>query len=212
MPKQRCVESRARPTTGVDRAVEEVDEPLRILAVRVTAHGGLVYGDLPAAGVGQRDQLRLDDRQERFGRLPPLALEPAREGVRPRHGQLQRRARRRDPAQPLVLCDCAEAVRCRELADEAVTRALVVRGRAEQPRRRALLDSFEEAVEAEVEVEPRLLAVRDGVEPGGDLVVNGRDHGVFLQLGHVVGPEILEVLGRVFEPARKGIAPDHGRS
>ena len=191
------------PDDGLTVRLKSVDEPLGILAVRVAAHRRLVDRDLLAAGICQRHQLRLDDRQERFGRLPAVALEPAGEGVRPRHGDLQRRPRRRDPAQPLVLRDGAEAVRSRELADDPVTRALVVRGRPEQPRRRALLDPFEAAVEAEVEVEPRLLAVRDGVEPGGDLVVHGRDHGVLLELGHVVGSEIVEVVGCVLEPARE---------
>ena len=93
-----------------------------------------------------------------------------------------------------------------------MTRALVVRGRAEQPRRRPLLDPIDEAVEAEVEVEPRLLPVRDGVEPGGDLVVHGGDHGVLLELGQVVGGEIVEVVGGIFQPARERVAPDHRRS
>ena len=50
------------------------------------------------------------------------------------------------------------------------------------------------------------------VQPGRDLVVHRGDDGVLLQLGDVVGPELVEVRGRVFEPAGKGIAPDHGRS
>ena len=71
-------------------------------------------------------------------------------------------------------------------------RTLVVRRRAEQPRRRALLDPLEEAVEAEVEVEPGLLAVRDHVEPGRDLVVDRGDNGVLLQLGDVRRPELVQ--------------------
>ena len=51
------------------------------------------------------------------------------------------------------------------------------------------------AVEREVEVEPRLLAVGDDVEPGRELVVHGRDHRVLLQLGEVVRPELVEVRG-----------------
>ena len=68
--------------------------------------------------------------------------------------------------------------------------ALVVRRRAEAAGRRGLsVDALEEAVEREVEVEARLLAVGDHVEPGGHLVVHGRDHRVVLHLGQVVGPE-----------------------
>ena len=208
-------EVRREPRPADDRghrAVEELDEPFRILAVGVAAHRRLVDRDLLAAGFGERDELLLDDRHECFGRLPAVALEPARERVRPRHSDLQRRAGRRDPAQALVFGDRAEAVRCRELPDDAVTRALVVRGRAEQPRRRPLLDPIDEAVEAEVEVEPRLLPVRDSVEPGGDLVVHRGDHGVLLELGQVVGGEIVEVVGGIFQPARERVAPDHRRS
>jgi hypothetical protein len=197
---------------GHHRAVEERDEPLRILSVGVAAHRGLVDRDLLATGVGQRHELCLDDRQQRFGRLPPVSLEPARERVRPRDRHLQRRSRRRDTAQPLEFRDGAEAVGRGEPVDDAMTRALVVRRRPEQPRRGALLDSVEEPVEAEVEVEPGLLSVGDRVEPCGNLVVNGSDHGVLLQLRHVVGTEVVEVRSRVFEPAREGIAPDHGRS
>jgi hypothetical protein len=49
-----------------------------------------------------------------------------------------------------------------------VPAALVVRGRAPPPGRRAFeVDAFEVAVEGEVEVEPRLLAIGHHVEPGG---------------------------------------------
>ena len=122
------------------------------------------------------------------------------------------RSGRRDAAQPLELVDGAEAARRGELAGDAVPAALVVRRRPEAPRGRVLeLDPFEVAVEREVEVEPRLLAVGDHVEPGGDLVVHGRDHGVLLQLGDVVRAELVEVRRRVLEPARERIAADDGR-
>ena len=58
------------------------------------------------------------------------------------------------------------------------------------------LDAVEEAVEGEVEVEPGLLAVGDHVEAGGDLVVDGGDDGVVLQLAAVVGAELVEVGAR----------------
>ena len=75
-------------------------------------------------------------------------------------------------------------------------------GGPKRRRGRALeLDPVEVAVEREVEVEPRLLAVGDHVEPGRDLVVDGGDDGVVLQLGDVVGAERVEVRRRVLEPA-----------
>ena len=195
-----------------DRAVEEVDEPLRIFSVRVAAHRGFVDRDLRAARIRKRRQLGLDDREQSLGSLPALAVKAPGERVRPRHRHLQRRPWRSDAPQALELLDRAEAARRGEIADDPVLRALVVRGRSEPARRLALLDPVDEAVEAEVEVEPGLLAVGDRVEPGGDLVVHGRDDGVLLQLGDVVGPEFAEVRGGMLEPAGQRVAADHGRA
>jgi len=57
-----------------------------------------------------------------------------------------------------------------------------------------------------------LLAVCDHVQSGGDLIMNRRDHGVFLQLGAVGLAELVEVLAGEFEPAGKWIATNDGCS
>ena len=89
--------------------------------------------------------------------------------------------------------------------------ALIVGGRPETARRRALqLDALEESVERQVEIEPRLLAVGDDVEPGGELIVERAHHRVVLRFGDVGGAEAVEVRGRELQPAGKRIAADDG--
>ena len=90
--------------------------------------------------------------------------------------------------------------------------ALVVCRRAETPGRCLLdLDAVEVAVEREVEVEARLLAVGDHVEARGDLVVHGADNCVLGQLVEIVAAELVEMGGCELEPPRQRVAPDHRR-
>ena len=130
----------------------------------------------------------------------------------PGNGHLQSGAGRSDPAQALELLDRPQPVRGRELADDPVTRSLVVCGRAMEARCGPRLDPFQTAVEAEVEVKARLLSVRDHVEPGSDLVVNRDDDRVLLQLGDIVRAELVQSSRGVLEPTREGVAPDHRRA
>ena len=210
-----------QPAAADDRrngAVEDVDEALRILAIGVAAHRRLVDGELLAAGFGEGDELGLDDRQQRLGHRPAVGVvgvghEPPTHRVRPWHARLQRRPGRRQSAQALELVDDAEPSRRGQLIRDLVTAALVVGRRSEAPWWRALqLDAGEEAVEGEVEVEARLLAVGDHVEAGGDLVVDRGGDGVVLQLGAVSRPELAEVLDGVQQPAGQRIAADHRRA
>ena len=116
-------------------------------------------------------------------------------------------------AQALELVDDTQPRGRRQLAGDLVAAALVVGRRTEAPRRRALqLDAGEEAVERQVEVEARLLAVGDHVEPGSDLVVDRRDDGIVLQLGAVGRSELVEVVDGVQQPAGQRIAADHRRA
>ena len=93
-----------------------------------------------------------------------------------------------------------------------VAPALVVRRGAEATRRCPLqLDAVEVAVERQVEVEPRLLAVGDHVEAGADLVVDGGDDGVVLQLGAIGRAEAVEVLDGEQQPAGQRVAADDRR-
>src|SRR5262249_27790278 len=63
----------------------------------------------------------------------------------------------------------------------------------------------------QVEVQPRLLAVRDHVQPRRDLVVDRRDHRVFLKLSPVRVAELVQVCARKLQPAWKRVAADDGR-
>ena len=77
---------RGKPAAADDRldgAIEDVDEPPRVLAMGVAAHRGLIDGELGAAGLDQPDQLLLHDRQQRFGhrvavRIKLVRNQPAR--------------------------------------------------------------------------------------------------------------------------------------
>ena len=142
--------------------------------------------------------------------LQPELPQPVLGGI----GELTRLGERRpgrcQPAQPLELTDDAEPVGGSELAGDLMAAALVVGGWTESPRRGALqLDAGEEAVEREVEVEAGLLTVGDHVEAGGDLIVDGGDGGVVLQLGAIGRAELVEVLDGEEQPAGQRIAADH---
>jgi hypothetical protein len=72
--------------------------------------------------------------------------------------------------------------------------------------------SLQKAVEREIEIEPGLLAIRDDIEPGLELVVQGGDHGIvdhFLAVGFA---ELVEVSAGEFEPSRERITADHRRA
>ncbi len=89
--------------------------------------------------------------------------------------------------------------------------ALIVSRRPEPPCGRAFhLETVEMAVERQIEIEPRLLAVSHDVQACGHLVVHGGHHGVVLQLGAIVGTELVQMLGRELEPAGKRITADDG--
>ena len=87
----------------------------------------------------------------------------------------------------------------------AMLAALVVRGRAEPPRRRGFeFDALEVSVERKIEIEPRLLAVGDHVQPGRDLIVHGRDHRVVLDFARRRRwPNSFEVLRRRIRASRE---------
>ena len=164
-----------------NRAVEDVDEAGRILAMGVAAHRRLVDGHLGAAGVDQRHELALHDRQQRLGDSPPVGQVAARdqapaERVGARDAGLEHGPGRCETPQAGVLVDDAEAVRRLDRSGDPVAAALVMGRWSEPARRRALqLDAGEEPVEGQVEVETGLLTVGDHVEAGGDLVVDGGD-------------------------------------
>ena len=161
---------------------------------------------------------RAHDREERLGDRPAVRVvaaghDPAGERVRPGDARLQLRAGRGQLLQAAPLVERAQPVRRLELADDLVPAALVVRGRPPAAARLVLqLDALEERVEGQVEVEARLLAVGDHVEAGAHLVADRRRDGVARRLLEVVGPEVVDVLGRELEPARERVAADDRRA
>ncbi len=201
---------------GGDGAIEDIDEADWILTEGVAAHGGLVHRDLRAAGVEQAGELGLHDGEERLGDGPailvgPAGLEAAAEGVGAGHAGLEGEAGRGETAEALELFDGAKTARGKEFASDGVLTALIVRGRAEAPRGALLgVDALEVAIEGEIEIEARLLAIGDDVEAGRGLIVNGGEDGVVLEFGDVVGAEFVEMAGGKLEPCREGIAADDG--
>ncbi len=123
-----------------------------------------------------------------------VRLDAAGERVRAGNARLQLRARGRQAAKPLPLGHDPEPVGRRELADDPVAPALVVGRRPEAAARLVVeLEPVQEGVEGEVEVEPRLLAVRDHVDTRAQLVADGRPDRVASRLLAVVRAELVEV-------------------
>ena len=107
--------------------------------------------------------------------------------------------------QSLPLINHAQASRRAQFAGDPVFAALIVPGRAETASQGLpQFYAFQKAVKRQIEIEPRLLAVCDHVQSGGDLIVDRR--GVFLQLGAVGLAELVEAKACEFQPAGKGIA------
>jgi hypothetical protein len=91
--------------------------------------------------------------------------------------------------------------------------ALVVRGGTESPRRRRFeFKAIDETVEGKVEVEARLFAVGDHIEPGFQLVAHSDGDRVIDELGAIRFAELIKMLTGKFQPAREWIAADDSRS
>jgi hypothetical protein len=72
-----------------------------------------------------------------------------------------------------------------------VLAALIVRRRSKASRTgRFERDAFDEAVEAQIEVKTRLLAIRDDIEPGGDLILDGHLRRIVLHFGDIRAAEL----------------------
>jgi hypothetical protein len=57
-----------------------------------------------------------------------------------------------------------------------------------------------------------LLAIRDDIEAGGNLIVNRCDDSIVLQFAAIIASELIEVLTREFEPSGKRIAANNSGS
>ena len=114
--------------------------------------------------------------------------------IRSRHTYLHGLAGRRNFLQAFELFHCSQPVRRAYFPRDFIFSALVMR---EWPkatwRMWSRIDAFQPAIKRQVEVVPRLLAVSDQVEPGGNLVVHGDNHGIIAHFFDVSLAELIEV-------------------
>jgi hypothetical protein len=73
-------------------------------------------------------------------------------------------------------------------------------------------DTLKEAVKGEIEIKARLLAVRNHVEAGRDLVVNGGNDSVILEFVEVGFSELRQVLAGKLQPGWKRVTANHRRA
>jgi hypothetical protein len=86
-----------------------------------------------------------------------------------------------------------------------------MRRRTEAPRRGGFqIDAFNESVEREIEIQPRLLAIGDDIKPGVQLVLDGDADRVINHLAAIGFAELVEMLAGELQPAREGVAADDG--
>lgn len=200
-------------------AVEDVDEPPRVLPVGVAAHAGLIDADFGATGRDEVFEFGSDEGQEGFGEGPAIGVaergireEPPGERVRPGDRRLECRTRSEvggEATKPLVLLDRAKATGGAKGAGDGVFSSLIVGRGAEAARGGGFqVDAFDVPVEREVEVEAGLFAIGDDVETGRELVVERGDDRVVLGLRKIVGTEAIELLSGQFKPPREGVGTD----
>ena len=113
----------------------------------------------------------------------------------------------------LEFFDNAEPARGLQFADDFMLAALIVRGRAEAARLRGFkFNAGQEAIERQVEIQPRLLAICDDIESGCDLIMNRRDDGIVLQFLAILAAKLIKMLHGKSEPAGKWIAANNSGS
>ena len=203
----------AFPDDRLHRAIEYIHELRRVLAVRVATHARLIDGDFAAPGFHQRDKLGADNRKQRLGQRRAVGIlrigeQPSAERIWSRHRGLQRRKRSGcrlrmsgEPLEPLELLDHTQTARCAQFASDWMLSALIVRRRAKAPRRRGLeLDTLDVAVKRKIKIQPRLLAIRDDIEPRSELIIYRADHRIILNLRDVILPKLTKILAGKFKP------------
>ena len=106
-----------------------------------------------------------------------------------------------EPLEPLELLDHTQTARCAQFASDWMLSALIVRRRAKAPRRRGLeLDTLDVAVKRKIKIQPRLLAIRDDIEPRSELIIYRADHRIILNLRDVILPKLTKILAGKFKP------------
>src|SRR5262249_47313049 len=209
----------------LNRAIEDVNEPIRVFAMSVATHRGLVHGDLAASRFEERYQFVAHNRQQDFGDVETVEVFSVRQqspaqSVRPRHARFERDCglglrdcRLREALQSFPFFNNSQTARRAQFAGDSVFTALIVRGRPETARQSLFQsDSFQKTEERQVKIERRLLAISDHVKTGGDLVVNRRNHRVFLQFSAIRFAELIQMLAGEFEPTWERVAADNSGS
>src|SRR5205823_386262 len=115
----------------------------------------------------------------------------------------------REALNALKIFDRAKAARCSQRSDNLMLPALIVSGWTEATRGSAFqLDSFQKAIEGEIEIQPGLFAVCDNVQSGGHLVANSDCNRIIDQFSAIIRAKIIEITASKLQPAWKRIAPD----
>ena len=172
----------ARPATGSTVRLKISTNRRGIFPLRVAAHRRLVNRDLWAPRLHQLLPVppapaatSASVTAQRSGY--PHRLQPPAQGVRTGHTRLEHA----DPAgaRRLSRWNSSTTPSPRGARSSPVTLCLPRWSCAGGPNRRGgcllAIDALDVAVERQVEIEPRLLAIGDHVQSGGHLVVDGRD-------------------------------------
>jgi hypothetical protein len=201
----------------LDGGVEQCCEVGR--RVRVDRRRRVVDLDECRTSVGERDELRPEDRHECLGGLVPVGVDLARSGpqpagqrVRPGDGDLERSRRARDGRAELG--DDAEPIRRGDRLEDGEAVLLVVTARPQPAVRGQRRDTRQVPVElGGEEAGAAHLAVGHDVDAGALLVAQRDIDGVVVQLGGIGRPELAALDGGDArdEPARPGVRSDDAR-
>ena len=74
------------------------------------------------------------------------------------------------------------------------------------------IDAFQESIERQVEIEPRLFSVRHDIQARGLLIMQRTHHRIVLRLCEVGGTKTIEVFSSELQPAGERITANHGRA
>ena len=72
------------------------------------------------------------------------------------------------------------------------------------------MNAFNVTVKRKIEIQTGLLAIRDDFQPGRQLVVNGTDRGIILNLGQISWTKFVQLAAGHLQPAWKGITTNDG--
>src|SRR5687767_11965873 len=73
-------------------------------------------------------------------------------------------------------------------------------------------DPLQVPVKREIKVQSCLLAIRDDIQSGGNLVMNRGDDRIVLQLSQIIFTKTIQILRSKFQPSGKRIAANNRRA